>query len=74
MSKPRNIFESYADPKIANWGPKKQITTPKLSKNQKSELKGTQNIIVAETTWVDTKTVFESYRDLSNSSFGPQKD
>ena len=42
----KTVFKSYPNPKIAHWGPKKPKMTPKLSQNQKSELKETKQIKV----------------------------
>ena len=42
MSRPQTVFEPYPNQKIAHYGPQKSQITPKLSQNQKSELKKLQ--------------------------------
>ena len=71
MTRPKNSFENYWDPK-KTLGPPKAKTTPKLSQNQMLDLKGTKKKKFC-TTWVNPKTIFKLDPDPKNSSYGPQK-
>ena len=48
MSGPKTVFEPHIEPQNSPLGPPKVKTTPKLIKNQMSELKETQKIKVVQ--------------------------
>ena len=73
MSRPKNCFRTYPNPKNSPLGPKKLKITTKLS--QKSNVRHEGNIEneSCSTKCVDPKTVFEPYPNPKNSPLGPQK-
>ena len=59
ISKPKNSFQIYLDPKNSPLGPQKVKSDPKIK--SKSKVKVEENIEnkICSTTQVDPKTVFE---------------
>ena len=74
MSRPQNSFQTLPQPpKIAHQGPKKYKMTPKLSQNQRSELKETQKMKVIQLPEQTPKQFLNPFPDPKNSPLGPKK-
>ena len=48
LGDPKTVFEPFPNPNNSRQGPKKSKTTPKLSQNQMSKLKGTKKMKVIQ--------------------------
>ena len=72
MSGPQNRFKPHIQPKNSPLEPQKVKKDPRIKTKYKV---GIEEMIENEnclTTWVQPKTVFESFPDIKNSPLGPQ--
>ena len=71
MSEPENSFWILQNHKNSPLGPQKiKKTTPKLSENQKSELKENKS---CSTIWLEPEIVFGPYPNPKNTPLGHEK-